>query len=169
MIATILSAKKLKLRTLFLPFVPSIPSIEIPGLETVYIETIQDVIDVVSGQQLLPFVRVIDREEEPKKSDRDFNQYIGVEAKPVRCLTYFKFDKGSFILEAGRYIPALLLCKRRRESWFFLFVCDGEIVHRPTNARVLAVILECYYNDPINLSILSFPFSIVLKSTCVNK
>jgi magnesium chelatase family protein len=48
-------------------------------LELVYIETIQDVIDVLSGQQLLPFVRVLDKEEEPKKSDRDFNQVIGHE------------------------------------------------------------------------------------------
>jgi hypothetical protein len=25
----------------------------------------------------VPFVRVLDKEEEPKKSERDFNQYIG--------------------------------------------------------------------------------------------
>jgi magnesium chelatase family protein len=56
MIAAILAAKKLKLRTLFLPFDPSIPSIDIPGLESVNIETIRDVLDVLAGQQLLSFV-----------------------------------------------------------------------------------------------------------------
>ncbi|KSU60390.1 magnesium chelatase [[Bacillus] enclensis] len=79
MIAAILAAKKLKLRTLFLPFDPSIPSIDIPGLELVYIETIRDVLDVLSGQQLLPFPRIEERREEQQTIDRDFNQIIGHE------------------------------------------------------------------------------------------
>ncbi|MGM0842283.1 MAG: YifB family Mg chelatase-like AAA ATPase [Bacillota bacterium] len=79
MIAAILAAKKLKLRTLFLPFDPSIPSIEIPGLELVYIETVQDVLDVLSGQQLLPFVRHSEREEEHQGVERNFNQIFGHE------------------------------------------------------------------------------------------
>jgi magnesium chelatase family protein len=79
MIAAILAAKKLKLRTLFLPFDPSIPSIEIPGLELVYIETIQDVMDVLSGQQLLPFARHFERVEEHQIVERDFDQIIGHE------------------------------------------------------------------------------------------
>jgi hypothetical protein len=44
----------------------------------VYIETIQDVIDVLSGQELLPFVRVLDKEEESKKSERNFNQIMAM-------------------------------------------------------------------------------------------
>jgi magnesium chelatase family protein len=79
MIAAILAAKKLKLRTLFLQYDPSIPSIDILGLELVYIETIRDVLDVLSGQQLLPFVRTEEKREERPTIDRDFNQIIGHE------------------------------------------------------------------------------------------
>jgi magnesium chelatase family protein len=79
MIAAILAAKKLELRTLFLPFDPSIPLIEILGLELVYIETIQDVLDVLSGQQLLPFARGTEKKEEQPPIERDFNQIIGHE------------------------------------------------------------------------------------------
>ncbi|MBH9967916.1 YifB family Mg chelatase-like AAA ATPase [[Bacillus] enclensis] len=79
MIAAILAAKKLKLRTLYLPYDPSIPSIDIPGLELVYIETIRDVLDVLSGQQLIPFARTEEKREEKQTIDRDFNQIIGHE------------------------------------------------------------------------------------------
>ena len=79
MIAAILAAKKLKLRTLFFPFDPSIPSIEIAGLELVYIETLQDVMDVLSGQQLLPFSQHTKKEEEHQVIERNFDQIIGHE------------------------------------------------------------------------------------------
>ena len=79
MIAAILAAKKLKLRTLFLPYDPTIPKIEISELELVYIETLQDVMDILSGQQLLPFVHPIDNEEKAGVTERDFNQILGHE------------------------------------------------------------------------------------------
>ncbi|WP_335871154.1 YifB family Mg chelatase-like AAA ATPase [Bacillus sp. 2205SS5-2] len=77
MIAAILAAKKLKLRTLYLPFDPTIPKIEIADLELVYIETLQDVMDVLSGQQLLPFHPPIEKEEEIGEMVRDFDQILG--------------------------------------------------------------------------------------------
>lgn len=79
MIAAILAAKKLKLRTLYLPFDPTIPKIEIPELELVYIETLQDIIDVLSGQQLLPIVHPTDKVEEVREMERNFNQILGHE------------------------------------------------------------------------------------------
>ncbi|RLQ94909.1 ATP-binding protein [Falsibacillus albus] len=79
MIAAILAAKKLELRKLFLPFDPSLPSMEIPGLELVYIETVQDVLDVLSGQQLLPFARGVEEKVEHPIIERNFNQIIGHE------------------------------------------------------------------------------------------
>ena len=79
MIAAILAAKKLKLKRMFLPFDPTIPNVDISGLELVYVETLQDVINLLSGQQQLPLVREADVPEEPKGFDRDFNQIIGHE------------------------------------------------------------------------------------------
>jgi magnesium chelatase family protein len=79
MIAAILAAKKLKLRTLYLPFDPTIPKIEIPELELVYIETLHDVMVVLSGQQLLPIVHPTDKIEEVWEMERDFNQILGHE------------------------------------------------------------------------------------------
>lgn len=79
MLAAILAAKKLQLRKLFLPYDPTIPNIEITGLELVYIETLQDVIDVLRGQQLLPFIQPQKMLEESQPILRDFNQVIGHE------------------------------------------------------------------------------------------
>ncbi|WP_338778794.1 YifB family Mg chelatase-like AAA ATPase [Metabacillus sp. FJAT-52054] len=79
MIAAILAAKKLKLRTLYLPFDPTIPKIEIPELELVYIETLQDILNVLSGQQLLPVDRSANLVEEVREMERDFNQILGHE------------------------------------------------------------------------------------------
>jgi magnesium chelatase family protein len=52
MIAAILAAKKLSLKKLFLPFDPTIPKVEIPNLELIYIENLQDIIDILSGRPL---------------------------------------------------------------------------------------------------------------------
>ncbi|PGT89041.1 YifB family Mg chelatase-like AAA ATPase [Bacillus sp. AFS040349] len=79
MLAAILAAKKLQLRKLFLPYDPTIPNIEITGLELVYIETLQDVIDVLRGQQLLPFIQPQKTLKESQPILRDFNQVIGHE------------------------------------------------------------------------------------------
>lgn len=79
MIAAILAAKNLKLRTLYLPFDPAIPKIEIPELELVYIERLQDIMDVLSGQQLLPIVHPTDKVEEVREMERDFHQILGHE------------------------------------------------------------------------------------------
>ncbi|WLR41555.1 YifB family Mg chelatase-like AAA ATPase [Bacillus carboniphilus] len=77
MIAAILAAKKLNLKKLFLPFDSSIPQVDFQDLELVYIETLQDVIDVLSGQQHFSFIQPTEKEEESSEMERDFNQIIG--------------------------------------------------------------------------------------------
>lgn len=77
MIAAIIAAKKLKLKKLFLPFDPTIPKVDIDNIELIYIQTLQDVIDYLGGQQLLPFVHPLGNFEDTKITERDFNQIIG--------------------------------------------------------------------------------------------
>jgi magnesium chelatase family protein len=77
MIAAVLAAKKLKLKKLYLPYDPTIPNVDIPDLELVYIEKIQDVLDILSGQQLLSFIQPTKLFEEHPIMERDFNQIIG--------------------------------------------------------------------------------------------
>ncbi|MDG5790152.1 magnesium chelatase domain-containing protein [Evansella sp. AB-P1] len=79
MIAAILAAKKLKLTKLFLPFDPTIPPVDLPNLELVYISSVQDVIDYLSGKQPLPFNQLKEEFEEVKVVQRDFNQILGHE------------------------------------------------------------------------------------------
>jgi magnesium chelatase family protein len=79
MIAAILAAKKLNLKKLFLPFDPTIPKVEITDLELIYIETLQDVIDLIGGRQIFQFVQPVEILEKQKEVERDFNQIIGHE------------------------------------------------------------------------------------------
>jgi magnesium chelatase family protein len=77
MIAAILAARKLHLKRLILPYDPNIPRIEIDDLELVYVETLQDVINLLAGQQLFPLLPEVEMNEGPKVTSRDFSQIIG--------------------------------------------------------------------------------------------
>ncbi|MGE6203842.1 YifB family Mg chelatase-like AAA ATPase [Guptibacillus hwajinpoensis] len=77
MIAAILAAKKLNLHTLYLPFDPTIPAVEMDDLELVYVQTIQDVVDLLSGQQILPVTITKESIDEIIHFQRNFNQVIG--------------------------------------------------------------------------------------------
>ncbi|MGD7053950.1 YifB family Mg chelatase-like AAA ATPase [Sutcliffiella horikoshii] len=79
MIAVVLAARKLKIHKLILPYDPTIPALDIPKVELVYIETLQDVIDHLSGQPTLHFIQPINKPEEPTTSKKDFSQIIGHE------------------------------------------------------------------------------------------
>lgn len=79
MIAAILAAKRLQLKKLFLPFDPAIPKIDMVGLELIYIENLQDVLDLLAGRQLLPFIQPKAITEEKQVTERDFDQIIGHE------------------------------------------------------------------------------------------
>lgn len=79
MIAAILAAKRLSLKKLFLPFDPTIPKIDIPNLELIYIDNIQDIIDILAGRPPLQFIQPKIMIEENKVIEKDFNQIIGHE------------------------------------------------------------------------------------------
>lgn len=79
MIAAILAAKRLKLKRIFLPFDPTIPKVDMTDLELVYIETLEDVLHLLAGRQLLPLVQQVEMKVEHKVVERDFNQIIGHE------------------------------------------------------------------------------------------
>ncbi|MBU9711694.1 YifB family Mg chelatase-like AAA ATPase [Evansella tamaricis] len=79
MIAAILAAKHLGLRKLFLPFDSTIPRIDINDLELIYVQNLQDVLDLLGGRQPLPFIQPISTFEEQRVVERDFNQIIGHE------------------------------------------------------------------------------------------
>jgi hypothetical protein len=49
-----------------LPYDPNIPRIEIDDLELVYVETLQDVINLLAGQQLFPLLPEVEMIEGPK-------------------------------------------------------------------------------------------------------
>ncbi|MBN8209844.1 YifB family Mg chelatase-like AAA ATPase [Bacillus sp. NTK071] len=77
MIAAILAAKKLQLQTLFLPFDLTIPTVEMDELELVYVQTIQDVVDLLFGQQILPVTKPKESINEFIHFQRNFNQILG--------------------------------------------------------------------------------------------
>lgn len=78
MLPAILSAKKLQMEKLYLPYDPDMPDINISGLELIYISSVQDVITHLSGQPLFPF---ISQKSELLNTipivERDFKQIIG--------------------------------------------------------------------------------------------
>ncbi|MCG1021408.1 ATP-binding protein [Sutcliffiella horikoshii] len=78
MIAAVLAAKKLKILKLLLPYDPTI-SLDVPCVELIYIETLQDVIDHLSGQPTLFFIQSSSRIEEPITIKKDFSQMLGDE------------------------------------------------------------------------------------------
>ncbi|MFA9560653.1 YifB family Mg chelatase-like AAA ATPase [Evansella sp. AB-rgal1] len=78
MIAAILAAKRLCLKRLYLPFDPTIPPVDIPEMELLYVENLQDVLDLLEGRQPLPFVQPKSSFfDEQKVVERDFSQIIG--------------------------------------------------------------------------------------------
>ncbi|MBB5174585.1 magnesium chelatase family protein [Texcoconibacillus texcoconensis] len=77
MIAAVLAAKKLNLKRLFLPFDPTLPKIEMDDLELIYIQSLQDVIDIFSGQPPLSFDQPEAVKDEEQVVDKDFQQVIG--------------------------------------------------------------------------------------------
>jgi magnesium chelatase family protein len=77
MTAAVLAAQKLGLTTLYLPFDPYMPKVEMEGLELIFVETLKDVMDLLAGQQKLSFVPVWREPEQTMEMDRDFSQIIG--------------------------------------------------------------------------------------------
>ncbi|WP_332695177.1 YifB family Mg chelatase-like AAA ATPase [Halalkalibacter lacteus] len=80
MLPAILAAKRLKLKTLYLPYDPNIPEVELEGFNLVYVSSIQDVLDYLSGSQPFSFQRPSRiLEDHEIRYERDFRQIIGHE------------------------------------------------------------------------------------------
>jgi magnesium chelatase family protein len=79
MIAAILAARNLKLKTLFLPVDLSIPEVNINGLKLIHIKTLTDVIGVLAGRELPPYHHSKEDCQEEWLHERNLNQIIGHE------------------------------------------------------------------------------------------
>lgn len=78
MLPAILAAKKLNLKKLFLPHDPSIPEINLPSLELVYVHSLKDIILDLSGHPAFHLPSTIQSKDEAVSTyDRDFQQIIG--------------------------------------------------------------------------------------------
>jgi magnesium chelatase family protein len=77
MIAAVLAAKKLQICKLVFPYDPDIPHLDIPGVELVYVETLQDVIDHLRGHPIKHFIQSTKQMEEKNKVEKDFSQIVG--------------------------------------------------------------------------------------------
>jgi magnesium chelatase family protein len=55
MLPAVLAAKKLGISKVYIPFDADLPSLELEGLEVIYISTLEEVIQHLSGQNILPF------------------------------------------------------------------------------------------------------------------
>ncbi|OAS88195.1 MULTISPECIES: ATP-binding protein [Metabacillus] len=69
----------MSLKKLFLPFDPNIPKVDIPNLELIYIENLQDIIDILAGRPPLLVYTTKTIFEENRVVEKDFNQIIGHE------------------------------------------------------------------------------------------
>ncbi|MED4206288.1 YifB family Mg chelatase-like AAA ATPase [Neobacillus mesonae] len=77
MLAAVLAAKKIGIRKLYLPFDEKLPSLDVLGLELIYVESLQDVIGHLSGQWSPPSFFKKKQEEVRCTEYPDFQQIIG--------------------------------------------------------------------------------------------
>jgi magnesium chelatase family protein len=77
MLPAVLAAKRLGLKRQYMPFDERLPSLSFEELEIVYVSSIHEVIQHLSGQGILPFFSKAVEEEEPSRSTIDFRQIIG--------------------------------------------------------------------------------------------
>ncbi|OIJ14269.1 magnesium chelatase [Anaerobacillus alkalilacustris] len=80
MLPCVLAAKQLGMKKLYLPFEPYFPQIAIEDLELVYVSSVHEVLEHLSGKPVLPF-HSVEKVSESKAIvlDRDFKQIIGHE------------------------------------------------------------------------------------------
>lgn len=78
MLPAVLAAKRLGMKKLFLPFDPQLPSVVVPKVELIYVTSVDEVLQHLSGRPVLPFTQ---HRNEPELKDltydRDFRQIIG--------------------------------------------------------------------------------------------
>ncbi len=77
MLPAILAAKRLGLKRLYMPFDEKLPQLEFNGLDIVYVSSVHDVIQHLSGQTLLPFIAPSIQEEVVVESTVEFSKIVG--------------------------------------------------------------------------------------------
>ncbi|MBH9967919.1 YifB family Mg chelatase-like AAA ATPase [[Bacillus] enclensis] len=77
MLPSVLAAKKLGISKVYMPFDPELPVLELDGIEIIYISNLEEVIQHLSGQNILPFHPLPLKAKEEVTTLINFNQIIG--------------------------------------------------------------------------------------------
>jgi magnesium chelatase family protein len=77
MLPSVLAAKKLGISKVYMPFDPELPTLELDGVEIVYISNLEEVLQHLSGQTILPIYPKPLKAKEVVPSLNNFNQIIG--------------------------------------------------------------------------------------------
>jgi magnesium chelatase family protein len=77
MLAAALSAKKIGFSVIYMPFNENLPEIKINGLEIIFVSSIHEVLQHLSGQTILPFIVAKPLSDKEISYERDFNQVVG--------------------------------------------------------------------------------------------
>ncbi|QTC40424.1 ATP-binding protein [Bacillus sp. V3] len=77
MLPSVLAAKKLGVSKVYMPFDSELPTLELDGLEIIYISTLEEVLQHLSGQNILPFYPQPFKAKQEVTCLIDFNQIIG--------------------------------------------------------------------------------------------
>jgi magnesium chelatase family protein len=77
MLPAVLAAKNLGIHTLYMPYDKKLPSLELPELEILYVSSLKDVINHLSGRGRLPSINKSDEFPSHNRSFIDFQQVIG--------------------------------------------------------------------------------------------
>lgn len=79
LLAAALAAKKLGFSNIYLPYDPSLPEIKMEGVELVFVSSLHEVIQHLSGQLILPIISSKQISEANLEYERDFQNVIGHE------------------------------------------------------------------------------------------
>ncbi len=77
LLAAVLTANKLGFKRVYMPFDASLPKISMEGLEIVYVSSLHDVIQHLSGQMLLPFHILPESDHSIYQFSKDCSDIIG--------------------------------------------------------------------------------------------
>ena len=77
MLPAVLAAKKVGVEKIYMPFDEELPLLEIDGLHIVYVSSLDEVLQHLSGQNILPFFPQPRKEEQDHTNYIDFDQIIG--------------------------------------------------------------------------------------------
>ncbi|TMU83434.1 ATP-binding protein [Bacillus sp. BHET2] len=79
MLPAVLAAKKVGVDKIYMPFDEELPSLEIEGVDIFYVSSLDEVLQHLSGQNILPFLPQHRKEQQDLSTYIDFSQVIGHE------------------------------------------------------------------------------------------